>query len=206
MSIEAGTIYDSMTYSRNGVSRWTIQGPVSGDQVAGLVVGFATILKSTNNQIGLKFNDTIDLLVNEGKRLITIQLQNENSYRLALTDYYIYTVNRDEIISKTYDILPHTASFGWWIEQSLNTSYALYSFQSYEFIQGFITSMNTFGVDFRNYILGPPFTYELNQKAPVYYMIEGYDIDPIPSQKIPAPVGAFYTGLYEADPYGEDFE
>lgn len=206
MSIEAGTIYDSITYSRDGVSRWTIQGPLYGDQVAGLVVGLGTILKSINNNIRSQFNDTIDILTNRGRRLIKIQLRNDDLYRLALTDYYIYTVNRDEIISQTYDIRPHTVSFGWWIEALPNTSYSLYSFYSSQFIQGFITSMNTFGVDFRNYILGPPFTYELNKKAPVYYTIEGYDIDPIPAQKIQAPIGAFYTGLYEADPYGKDFE
>lgn len=203
MSIEAGTIYDSLTYSKNGTVRWTIQGPLVGDQVAGLIVGLVTIIKASKTSLS---NDIVTILANRGKRSITILLYDDNSYRSALTDYYIYSVNREEIISQTFDIRPHTSSFGWWIEDPSNANYSLFSFQTTEFIQGFITAMNTFGVDFRNYILGPPFTYELNQNNPIYYTVEGYDIDPIPLPKIPAPIGAFYTALYEADPNGEDFE
>jgi len=81
----------------------------------------------------------------------------------------------------------------------------VFSFATYDFIQGFINTMDNTGLDFRDYLIGPPF--KIINRKPVFFNIEGYDI-PLanPVTRIPAPVGAFYTGAYEADAYGEDFD
>lgn len=68
-------------------------------------------------------------------------------------------------------------AFGWWVKDlSARNNYQLYVFNSIDFIRGFISICSAFGVDFRDYILGGPFTYHDYEEPPIYYDIEGYDI------------------------------
>lgn len=206
MSIEAGSVYESFTFNQDNNPLWTIQGPLSGDTVAGLLVGITTLL---NDKI-INYNyphtyTVIEIVTENGRGLLTIELNNIAGHIIALMDYKLDDATKDEIIARDNNYRPLDNSFGWWIYNPLNNKYTLFSFSSPDFIQGFISACNAFSIDFRDYILGAPFTHQVGIQDPTYYFMETYDIEPIPFPKKDAPVGAFYTGPYEADPYGEDY-
>ena len=207
MSIESGSIYESFTlYQDNDDPLWTIQGPLSGDTVAGLLVGINLLLDvMIYNYRNTNLDNFVEIVTEGGKALLTIPLALTAHYLAALTDYKLNDSSREEIISRTTYERPLDNSFGWWILNLLEDKYTLYTFITVDFIQGFISACNAFGVDFRDYILGLPFTYRKGIRDPIYYSIETYDIQPIPFPKKTAPVGAFYTATYEADPNGEDY-
>lgn len=64
----------------------------------------------------------------------------------------------------------------YWLIYSGPNTYDLVSFETPEFIQGFISICRAFQVDFTDYVLGDPFMYHENTKIPTYYSIELYRI------------------------------
>lgn len=199
LSIEDNFMYNSFTYIINNNPLWRILGPISGDTIAGMLVGLTSIFGM------VKTNEEIEIISQETNDILYISASN-NSYRLALANYYIDTVSYDDILNDNYIISPYRRSYGWWIDTGNQVDYGLYSFRTVEFIYGFIGICDKFGVDFRDYILGPPFKYDEFQGTNIFYGIEGYDINSNLKYRQPASVGAYYTRVYEADPYGEDYE
>ena len=77
----------------------------------------------------------------------------------------------------------------------------MYCFKNNDFVEGFVSVFDTFDMEFRDYIAGPPFKTEVGfngVKRNTFYNIEGYDIRSISQvTRDPAPVGPFYTGSYQ---------
>jgi hypothetical protein len=76
--------------------------------------------------------------------------------------------------------------------------YQLYRFKTYDFVKGFIAAAKAFGVDFRSYMWGTPFQ-STPRGEPLIYNIPGYDINETVEAR--PPIGAYYTGSYEATDY-----
>lgn len=152
----------------------------------------------------IEIRSNIELIRVEPRR---IKLWEDDAYDLALTVYYIEAERYEDIINNNYDtyaLQPPEGAFAWWVSIG-DDSYGFYEFESLQFIQGFISICNAFNVDFRDAILGPPFTYDVDLGKQTFYSIEGYDIAPIPITKNAIPMGTFnselYPELYEDDPY-----
>jgi len=173
--------------------------------MAGLLVALNTILDDLVENFYQEYNDANVEIVTEEGLVIDIYIDDPETLYQALRNYVAGQANTSDIIDRMDNILPlDEGSFVWWISYPLTgDTYELYSFNSAEFVQGFISMCNAFNVDFRDYILGSPFKYVTQE--PTYYQVEGYDIEPIPRPKREAPVGPFYTAQYEADPNAEDF-
>lgn len=96
-------------------------------------------------------------------------------------------------------------AYGWWLYDGQR--FDLVIFKTAYFIQGFMTACKYMNRDFRDFIMGPPFKpnfQELSQ--PVYYAIQGWDINIPKPLHIPLEPQAFYVEVHEADPYGQDYE
>jgi len=220
MSVDRNIVYDRLTYIENNVSIWDMKRTFTGDRLAGTLAGLTSIMFKNINQLTgmdtgvhvdymlkdhlLKLGVKIYLEISTGNKISINIRYDDTSYRVAMSNYYVDSVKYDDIIRKNYIVYPHNDEFGWWIDNGNNESYALYSFKSYDFVLGFIDICNSYNVDFRDYILGPIFKREDGKD--VIYNIPGYDIEEIPKLKRVAPVGAFYTGLYESDPNAEDYD
>ena len=197
MEIDPAETYTEFTFARDNVL-WTIPGPLSGDLVAGLVYATDVILYVQTR--GNNFNLTIG-----HKGYIPYDPQPRNNRRNYHENYIGGSVNNFRGLA-LFD--PRETNYGWWIINHLDGReyYQLIQFASAEFIQGFISIFNAFGSDFRDYIVGRPFKV-LPDGSKIEYNIVGYDIGKFEVKaRIPAPVGAYYTGAREADAYGEDFE
>lgn len=73
------------------------------------------------------------------------------------------------------NIYPTTTNYGIWIDRyGRRKNFDFVGFnQADKFMQGFISMCNAFKVDFRHYILGPPF-----DRDGLEYNVVGYDIEP----------------------------
>lgn len=188
-------VYDSFTFRGNYT--WTINGPLSGNLVAGLYVGLRTVMA---------------MVIIDGLIYPTIELTKggvSERYDVDFLPLEIYDtdtgINIAENRNYSAGMIPQNR-FGWWIETSYERQkYDLFAFDDADFIQGFITICNAFDEDFRNYIFGPPFKYNYDTREITYYNIQGYDIEPIPVRRIPAPIGPFYVDRDETDPNAEDY-
>jgi hypothetical protein len=177
--------YSSLAFfeyeNRQDTAYWVIQPgeSLSGDLVAGLLAA----LDSIHN----------DLEVNwDYDRQMVVQVDNEETIEIDFDEQQAsssmpgYYVGRISLISMelggraAHRIAPNR--FGWWLKSNPQNPdvYYLYTFESPEFVQGFISMCQSFKVDFRDYILGPPFKWANGR--PVYYAIQGYPIDPIPAE------------------------
>lgn len=202
--MKLNSTYDSFKYYQdiNQELTWEIKGPLSKDLVAGLLVAM-TILFSVLDE---DYNKTLErpvVVINKTR----IDLYDTPSIYELLKEYIIDTREKDEIITKP-DIFSRVNKgyFGWWIFSTKFSNinrYKLYTFRNSDFVRGFISMCKAFNVEFRNYILGSPFTD--SKLGRVYYTIKGYDIEPIPHYIVPVSVSPFYTNIYEADPFGLDY-
>jgi len=203
MSIEPVSIYQALTFNQGETPLWTIQGPLSGDLMAGLIVGINTIFNNLIIHNSYIFNDeNLEILDENGRRIIRLVLGVINPYREFLRHYIIY---EDIAIDRIGTINPEIDDYSWWIFDSGDDNFCtLFSFVTSDFIQGFISICAAFGVDFRNYIFGTPFRYI--QGTLVNYRVEGYDIIPFNVDiRVPAPIGAYYIDRNEGDSTGHDF-
>lgn len=139
-------VYKTINY--NGL--WSINGPFTGDVVAGVYAALRELNLVLINSV------TVD-----GDRLTPESL----SRYIIVSDPDPYTVTLLKT-SKPYN-------YGFWIGRE--GKYILVSFTTSEFLRGFISICKAFGVDFRDLSFGLPFTME-NDGIHFYY-IEGYDID-----------------------------
>ena len=114
---------------------------------------------------------------------------------------YLLAYNASPINYNLYN--PEPGAMAWWISNGDNT-YSVYTFTSSDFITGVIKSGEHLGKDFRDYILGTPYSYNGQR---INYSVEGYDILPYTGlSRVSAPIGPFYTGSIEDDAIGVDWE
>lgn len=166
--IDLTTVYDSFTFD----GTWTIQGPLDGNLVAGLCIGARLAVFEMEYR-----PEYISITVTKRNITETIDI-DDNPVDHMVTDEGEDIIKGGNIDA---DLLSHDR-FGWWIEHAMfQDSYQLFEFDNAQFVQGFISICNAFQVDFRNYILGPPFKYDHNNNEVTYYNIQGYDIEPIPN-------------------------
>ncbi|CAH6419464.1 Hypothetical protein HVR_LOCUS644 [uncultured virus] len=202
MALRSDDIYTSVVFNgRTPNIQWSIDGPLSGDLTAGITAALLTLiselLNNPSKQMPKPVDATISIINRDPRYNIMI---NNNTHDFALFSEYIIAAG----LLPQQAIVQNIPSgyFAWGIYNpnlihKLDlTSYDLYMFQSFEFIQGFISVCDAFQVDFREYSLGLPFRTE--QGRNVFYGIEGYDVDSV-IQKVrePAPTGAYYTYNYE---------
>lgn len=217
MSIESQTVYQALTFYANDLTNrdnnitWTIPGPLSGDLMAGLLVGLDTVLSDLLTNFGTYEHDyRLDVVLEEGRRLITIDLVHE-MIRDIIPDYIVDKAQEiTEMVTMLQERLD-SDTFAWAITDYNTTnlgpadSFVVYKFQSADFVQGFISICTGFNVDFRNYVVGPPFVYNQETQDVTLYSVEGYDIEPLPVPRRIAPPTPFYTFAHETDPYAQDY-
>jgi hypothetical protein len=193
MSIDPDGVYGAVTfyYIPDNIV-WTVQGPLSGDLVAGILTGILVVTQYLAANRGIN-PDNITVEVFAETRIVGTSEKILEQYQLAS--------GADAIPEQLPD-----DNFGWWLYHSRERLYYLYTFRTPEFTQGFISIMQGFGLDFRHLVIGPPYKFPPEAKEPIFYTVPGYDVEPFPEPKRGAPVGAFYTAGYEADPGGEDYE
>ena len=147
---------------------WTIEGPLSGDLMAGLVLGLSIIYDDmvTNYHYPITEGNFISGATMDNK-FFTILIGN---IRQRLRRYIDDIVENPYVIefTGTYD------KFWWFILNPKAGTYFVVDFGTPEFIQGFISITQAFGVDFRNYVHGLPFKVRDGQKE--FYQIQGYHI------------------------------
>jgi hypothetical protein len=200
MSIEQYSLYKSFILSRRGEILWTLNTTLTGTFVAGLIISMFLILHdmSKNNfkirDLTIEINGNQKIEINRGSIKIMENLLSKFIGQYQILPQNINTIN------------PGTGLYGWWIKYFDPNIYYLFEFSDPdEFIGGFITGFDAFEIDFRNYIAGPPFIIDGNGNK-VDLAISGYYIQPFnANRRKPAPITPFYTGAYEADPYGQDY-
>lgn len=226
MSLRSHRIYDSFVFSEStdpNNSLWILHGPLSSDLVAGLLIAFVIIISKVQLPIAYR----IEIVRRD--EILTFDTLFPHSFDDMRKEYLVYdNIPESEL---TRYIIP-SGYYGWWIEDFSQRSqpvnlmpalnlpgglsplgpisnpkmYTLYKFKTPEFTQGFISMFNSINLDFRDYIRGPPFSIDRQTNRMIPYNIEGYDIEPFAEPKrVTAPVGAFYTGSFEADATGEDY-
>jgi hypothetical protein len=81
-------------------------------------------------------------------------------------------------VTSVLDTLKGDTVFGWWMRSydGGDTDRSLIMFRSPRFIQGFISGCNAWGVDFRDLVVGLPFTHAVNGDVH-YFDIAGYPIN-----------------------------
>lgn len=183
--------YDGLNVTKNDIIIWSQSGPISNDYSAGALIGLRNIL------LDQKDNSTYIASIIIGTETVKFNLLNNQEYTMILTDYILDSAKEDDIINRKIIDYPMGSSLGWWIQKSVG-EYYLYLFATLGLIQGFVDICDFFNVDFRDYILGSPFTYDQDSKTFINYYIDGYDVEPIPIPDENAPVGPFYTGVYES--------
>ena len=178
--------------------QWRIQGPLSGDLVAGLLIGLQLmftqiILANTTDQDYPDIGYFVVIKHSPGEYLdyfdqdndIQVQSRGDIQDDDAVLNYIIYiNYEADRIIyemENRRDPYFEPGKYGWWISTTRldREYYDLVTFTSAEFIQGFISMCSAFGVDFRRFVFGSPFMYDRQSNEPIFYAIEGYPIDPI---------------------------
>jgi hypothetical protein len=172
-------------HNKQYYSLWTIPGPLSRDLVAGLVAGLRLMLDDIQRKIDRKGNYIVSLTImgRTGREHWTFNVMN--GYESVMELYFPHAkgYHSKEMITLVqnhrFGPNPHNEWFGWWIRAPNDLRYALYSFPTPDFIQGFISMCNAFGVDFRDYVYGLPFKYNHETREVTYYQIEGYDIPQI---------------------------
>lgn len=156
---------------------WTIDGPLSADLIAGLMLGIYvayTDMVKQLNQLNHPIREETSIYIFDPD-------EEETEYSMTIDDIpgealQQYITERAEV-----DLLDTTKFYGTfdtffvWILDPETDSYFLVDFTNPSFIQGFISITRAFGVDFRNYVYGPPFKVRDGEKE--FYQIQGYEIN-----------------------------
>ena len=222
MSIEAGTTYEALTFGHGDTMVWTIQGPLFGDTVAGIMTGLVTLMEemiingATDDTNHVEFLYRTEIEPTPGRkervlRSVTYSFIDAMDVGLSLHSYIVASNTTSDRFPEYHHLL--NQRYGWWIIDPLydrtywEKKYTLFAFDSPQFIQGFISICRGFGVDFRDYIVGTPFKYDRNQREIINYEIEGYDVEPftVEPKRVPQE-GPYYTNEYEADAHAVNFE
>lgn len=188
-NIEPTTVYETFAFFPDEVG-WEINGNLSGDLVAGMLVGIRAIYIVINYLDNLNISDfSVQIIpVGEIDEAGPIQPNNivqisngyseDDEYDKAVESYYAGEINgiddMDEFLHDMQNIDNTALDKGlyYWLIYSRPDTHQLFSFQSIEFVQGFISICRAFRVDFTDYAFGNPFMYHENTKTPTYYSIE----------------------------------
>jgi hypothetical protein len=233
MIIDPESYYDYLTLHRNGSILWTINGPLSGNLVAGLSMGIFTMIDFMSKdspfpyhateiiEIGtyhdptnIYHSPTSHILIDFSSKIPQYASKLEKSL-----GNYIIATRADPSDYLKYN--PDDNNFAWWITnyaesyRQLNKQtgelvaynrYTVCRFSDQDFIRGFITICDSYNIDFRNVSLGKPFTYNTTMRKRIYHDIPGYDTTHFTlTPRIPAPIGPYYIEDYETGPFGRDF-
>ena len=136
-----------------------------------------------------------------------IRSQNGDPYTLA----QINQILSDRIVVETTprgavtEVAIETPSFSWWIENKLvNNTYDQITFNSDEFVKGFIMMSKHLGIDFRDQTVGMPF--KLSGDDLTEYKISGYDVPSIFNDEYrPAYPLIYQTGVNPSNPLNINF-
>ena len=151
---------------------WTIDGPLSADLIAGLMLGiyvaYTDMIQNFGYRIHLEEADVYTLDPDNAEDEYSLQI-SEIPYG-GLSRYISGEVGNIDTMEfdGTFD------TFTWLILDPEQGIYFLVDFNSPEFIQGFISITQAFGVDFRNYVHRRPFKVINDQQE--FYQIQGYEI------------------------------
>lgn len=154
--------YSKISFDAYQEIQWSIYGPFSGDLLAGLVLGLYVMSEIIERTYRVRLDSGI--VVPELEYIIFDEIWN-------VLEHYIENRTENENIeefqlSGTFDL------FFWWISDPGTNKSFLVNIVTPKFIQGFISIMIAFGVDFRNYVHGLPF--KLVHGIKKYYEIQGY--------------------------------
>lgn len=234
MSIDPWSYYNHLTLHRNHSILWTINGPLSGNLIAGLSMGIFTMVDfmSINSPIPYKPSEMIEIGTYQNQTNIYHSPKSDSSRILIDLSSKIpsstienplgnYIIATDADPSDYLKYNPDDNHFAWWITNysesyrqidrqtgklTANNRYTVCRFSNQDFIRGFITICDSYNIDFRNVSLGKPFTYDTTTRKRIYHDIPGYDTTHFTlTPRIPAPIGPYYIEDYENDPFGGDF-
>lgn len=168
------------------------KGNYSEEYLTGIVIGLMTLLYQ---EAGPNPHYSIQM----GSMIFT--LTDRNAFISTISEFLLIE-GVDPV-----NIIPYSAklpnnNMGWWI-RALTTDFRfnLYRFTSQDFISGFISAFKPFKMDFRDFIVGPPFIYDSNRNQIQPLIVEGYQIRifdgklRVPSSIMPYETMTYITGL-----------
>lgn len=162
------------------------------ETIFGVLVAFNII--ATQPNIPININNIINSFNNE----IKIKINNYN--------WRDYIVASNVKIQDFPNYYPEQGYVGLWIYSNTPETYNLISFSNKNFLNGFITLFDIFNLEFRDFILGSPFSYDYNTKEIIWYDIPGYDTDRLEIyERIPELIAPFYLERNQVDPYSIDY-
>lgn len=181
MEVTPGEIYRYFGYQFETTTtideqrKWqghTINGPLSSELLAGLIVGISVVhgemVKKENRDRKL---DTIRVGYKLSRYLYDLkEYQIIDRYYKHKENYEITNPLPDLIMRLIKDNKEIDNLFFWWILDPKTDKYILYKFRSPEFIQGFISILKSFGLDFHQYVNGLPFKIKDNNQ--IFYEIK----------------------------------
>lgn len=190
MSIEPGTVYTELVATVPNRITWIMPGALSSDLVAGLVFGLYTLLgeiwqlhytkePNVEAQVLLGHADGIIVINNA---TVNQALQHYRNVYKGITwhdeplEFPWYANRTKEEQSRDLEqagLIPPLpeGKLGWFIYNFYDDFYPLCEFVSVEFIQGFMSMCNAFGVNYKRYTLGLPFKFGLTDARPTFYRI-----------------------------------
>lgn len=195
MSINSNKTYNSIVFLVDDQVAWTIPGPLSGDLVAGLLAGFENSLDYITTEGYLTEQREHKFIIKSADGDIIYIHGVYGSFSDVMSNYILMEQTN---INAYYNTKIPANKMAWWIDNvaTKNTFY-LFLFATNKFVQGFISAYKAFHLDFRDFIKGHPFSTD-NRGDKFLYNVEGYDIQKYqPIERIPAQMGAFYTGSFE---------
>jgi hypothetical protein len=139
-------------------------GALPNEAQAGLAIALYLVLSRVNTGETARYFIEID-----GEKVPIIRGDSANFY-----PQYIQYAN----VNKNYelDLIKLPDCYLWPImneNKSDGSDYHIYSFDTNEFIQGFITGISYFDLDFRDFAYCLPYRFSEREKE--YYIIDGYD-------------------------------
>jgi len=181
---------------------WELTGPFDGDFVAGVVAGIYILLKDSVINYGAESKHRISAHIDgDASASIYVPVGDDAAYRVAMAPYLGHVGVSGDAIPE-YQAPPD--GYAWWLRDQ--TLYDMYVFSDPEFPQGFISVCDSFEVDFRDYIAGPPFSLDPQTGENVPLIITGYDIAPFRPEPILAAAPApYYTMIIEGDRFAVNF-
>ncbi|CAH6420269.1 Hypothetical protein HVR_LOCUS1148 [uncultured virus] len=142
---------------------WTLKYPFSDDLLAGLLAAGCLYISYVEKE-----NNDYDFRVG-GARNYQLAIKELSHFDREYVPYQ--SVRQDEV----EDVYPDMGKYGIWIiSQADHNRWDFITFTNVvDFMRGFISMSIGFRVDFRNYILGPPYNSDGTE-----YDVEGYNIPP----------------------------
>jgi hypothetical protein len=199
------TNYISVTLLYHNQPQLISNGPFSGDYTAGLVAGLFTLFRQ---EAGPNPYYLIEVLSENGN-IFRFDLRNASTFISQISNFMVIEGEIPVNIPRSSSLVRFN-QYGWWIRASYTQEerFNLYTFQTEDFISGFIAAFAQTDYDFRNYIAGPPFLYDSVTKQIQPVLVLGYEIklyNPLP--RTPDLLVPYETMVYESGVrYGVDYD